>query len=97
MLYKVMHDRRQPFASSAKRVDLAGQRGECERAQVWGWDDSAALTDVAVTFGDLTLAAAAGAAAAVLPKGQWSYKQQARETHLEAGPEFPSWPGSWTS
>ena len=36
MLYKVMHDRRQPFASSAKRVDLAGQRGECERAQVWG-------------------------------------------------------------
>ena len=36
MLYKVMHDHRQPFASSAKRVDLAGQRGECERAQVWG-------------------------------------------------------------
>ena len=36
MLYKVMHDHHQPFASSAKRVDLAGQRGECERAQVWG-------------------------------------------------------------
>ena len=100
MLYKVMHDHHQPFASSAKRVDLAGQRGECERAQVWGWDDSVALTDVAVTFGDLTLVAAVGVVVAVLPKGQWSYKQQARETlrvHLEArGLEFPSWPSSWT-
>ena len=58
-----------------------------------------ALTDVAVTFGDLTLVAAVGVVVAVLPKGQWSYKQQARESlriHLEASPEFPSWPGSWT-
>eukprot|EP01043_Picozoa_sp_COSAG02_P093537 COSAG02_NODE_30049_length_561_cov_0.869281_1_plen_80_part_01 len=43
---KVMHDRRVPFASSAQKIDLAGQRGECERAQLWGWADEEDLTDV---------------------------------------------------
>eukprot|EP01052_Picozoa_sp_SAG31_P086556 SAG31_NODE_47247_length_251_cov_0.677632_1_plen_73_part_10 len=37
---KVVSDRRRPFPSSAKTVDLAAQRGECERAQVWGWNDA---------------------------------------------------------
>jgi hypothetical protein len=74
---KVMHDRRLPFASSAQKVDLAGQRGECERAQLWGWDDEKDLSDITVHFADLTLAAGEDAAgAAVLAKGQWSYKQQ---------------------
>ena len=33
---KVTHDRRLPYPSSTKGVNLAAQRGECERAQVWG-------------------------------------------------------------
>ena len=37
---KVMHDRRVPFASSSKRIDVAGMRGECERVQIWGWSDA---------------------------------------------------------
>ena len=68
---KVMHDRQKPFPSSAKAVDMAGQRGECERAQIWGWDDGADLTNVELQFGDLT-----SAGGATLPKAQWSYKQQ---------------------
>jgi hypothetical protein len=68
---KVMHDRQKPFPSSTKAVDMAGQRGECERAQIWGWDDDADLTNVELQFGDLT-----SAGEATLPKAQWSYKQQ---------------------
>ena len=70
---KVMHDRRLPFASSARKIDLAGQRGECERVQLWGWDDDKDVTDITVQFGDLSQQADGGA---VLPKSQWSYKQQ---------------------
>ena len=66
-----MHDRQKPFPSSAKAVDMAGQRGECERAQIWGWDDGADLTNVELQFADLT-----SAGGATLPKAQWSYKQQ---------------------
>eukprot|EP01052_Picozoa_sp_SAG31_P038281 SAG31_NODE_5085_length_2753_cov_2.660512_1_plen_109_part_00 len=52
---KVMHDRRLPFASSSKRIDVAGMRGECERVQIWGWSDAADLSDVALAFADLEL------------------------------------------
>ena len=69
---KVMHDRQKPFPSSAKAVDMAGQRGECERAQIWGWDDGADLTNVRLQFSDLRSADGA----TTLPKVQWSYKQQ---------------------
>ena len=72
---KVMHDRRLPFTSSAHKIDLAGQRGECERVQLWGWDDDKDVTDITVQFADLSQQADA-AGAAVLPKSQWSYKQQ---------------------
>ena len=67
---KVTHDRRLPYPSSAKRVDLAAQRGECERAQVWAWDTDREHTDVRIEFTDLT------AGAAVLSKNHWSWKQQ---------------------
>ena len=82
---KVMHDRQKPFPSSAKAVDMAGQRGECERAQIWGWDDGADLTNVELQFGDLT-----SAGGATLPKAQWSYKQQGyvnatSPTHVPGG------------
>ena len=50
---KVMHDRRAPFPSSAASIDLAAQRGECERSQVWAWNDDRKLSDVRVHFGDL--------------------------------------------
>ena len=53
------------------KVPLAAQRGECERAQVWGWSDEQDLTDVTVTFEDLT-----ATSAAVLSKKHWTYKQQ---------------------
>jgi hypothetical protein len=72
---KIMHDRRVPFASSAQKIDLAGQRGECERAQLWGWDDEEDLTDVTVQFADLTRQLTSDPVA-TLPKSQWSYKQQ---------------------
>eukprot|EP01043_Picozoa_sp_COSAG02_P029474 COSAG02_NODE_1835_length_10714_cov_7.585437_13_plen_401_part_00 len=76
---KVMHDRQTAYETSVKIVDLAAQRGECERAQVWGWDDEQDLTDVVVTFEDLSLGsdrAPAGTPSAVFPKRHWSYKQQ---------------------
>eukprot|EP01043_Picozoa_sp_COSAG02_P024249 COSAG02_NODE_1320_length_13269_cov_11.420058_11_plen_182_part_00 len=76
---KVMHDRRAPFDSSARTIDVAGMRGECERRQLWGWNDDSDLTDITVAFNDLQYAPASeGAltAAPVFPKEQWSYKQQ---------------------
>ncbi len=76
---KVMHDRRAPFDSSARIIDVAGMRGECERRQLWGWNDDSDLTDITVAFTDLQLTSASeGAltAAPVFPKEQWSYKQQ---------------------
>ena len=68
---KIAHTRRGAFPSSAKAVDLAGMRGECERAQLWGWDDDNDLSDVTVTF-----AALSGGSGASLPAEAWSYKQQ---------------------
>ena len=76
---KVMHDRRVPFKSSAQTIDVAGMRGECERRQVWGWNDNSDLTDIKVAFADLELTSASEPArtmALVFPKEQWSYKQQ---------------------
>lgn len=76
---KVMHDRRLPFASSVKHIDVAGMRGECERVQIWGWSDDGDLRDLTVAFADLTPTAAESAAhtpAGIFPKEQWSYKQQ---------------------
>ena len=69
---KVMSNRRDPFPSSAKAVDLAAQRGECERAQVWGWDDAQALTNVRVAFTDLATADKSS----TLPASAWGYLQQ---------------------
>ena len=68
---KVTHERRVPFPSSAQAVDLAAQRGECERAQIWGWNDQADLTDVRVIFSDLK-----SSAGGTLAKSEWSYTQQ---------------------
>jgi hypothetical protein len=83
---KVAHDRRAPFSSSRSppAVDLAAQRGECERAQIWGWDERTALTHVHVGFSDLTAPAAKSGASpsqsstppARLAKEHWSYTQQ---------------------
>jgi hypothetical protein len=67
---KVMKDRRAPFASSQKTIDLAAQRGECERAQIWAWSDQDA-EDVQVTFAELSTADGAKFA-----PSSWSYKQQ---------------------
>ena len=52
---KVMHDQRAPFRFSARRIDLAGQRGECERAQIWGWDATQDLVNVQLDFSVLDL------------------------------------------
>jgi L-ascorbate metabolism protein UlaG (beta-lactamase superfamily) len=68
---KIPHDRRQPFATSTKAIDLAGMKGECERAQVWGWDDGEDLTDVTMSFTPLT-----SGGWKTWPGLQWSYKQQ---------------------
>ena len=40
---KVPTDRQTQFGSSSKTIDIAGQRGECERVQVWGYDTSAPM------------------------------------------------------
>lgn len=52
---KVPHDNRASFASTQHEVDLAAQRGECERAQLWGYDDTIARTNVKLSFSELTL------------------------------------------
>ena len=69
---QVTQDRRKPFASSTQHIDLAAQRGECERAQVWFWYDVADLYDVSITFTDLQ----ATSGDATLPSDIWSFKQQ---------------------
>ena len=50
---KITSNRRKAFPGSAKVVDLAAQRGECERAQLWGWNEAIDLANVKVAFGDL--------------------------------------------
>ena len=69
---KVMSNRRDPFPSSAKAVDLAAQRGECERVQIWLWDDERALANVRVAFSDLS----AADKSSTLPAAAWVYRQQ---------------------
>eukprot|EP01046_Picozoa_sp_COSAG06_P005144 COSAG06_NODE_226_length_19747_cov_9.234121_13_plen_703_part_00 len=69
---KVTHDRRKPYPSSTKRVDLAAQRGECERAQVWAWDTDSEHSDVQIQFSDLISAGGS----TTISKDLWSYKQQ---------------------
>jgi|EP01043_Picozoa_sp_COSAG02_P069950 hypothetical protein len=76
---KVMHDRRTPFDSSVQTIDVAGMRGECERRQVWTWNDDIDLTDIMVAFTDLEHLSSSErgrTTAPVFPKEQWSYKQQ---------------------
>ena len=68
---KIAHDRRHPFGSSSQRVDLAGQRGECERAQIWSWEDGSDRMDVRVQ--PATLGAKAGGAS--FPAAAWEFKQ----------------------
>lgn len=69
---KVTHDRRDAYPSSAKFLDIAGQRGECERAQIWGWDTDSDHTDVRVHFVNLLLEGGAN----TIDQKHWSYKQQ---------------------
>ena len=76
---KVTHDRRVPFASSSKHIDVAGMRGECERVQIWGWNDDGDLSGVALAFADLEHTSSLDLKRtkhAVFSKRQWSYKQQ---------------------
>jgi hypothetical protein len=81
---KVMHDQRAPFPFSARQVDLAGQRGECERAQIWGWDTAQALVNVRLDFSVLDLIAPLPISSssttrtppAHLPPTIWTWKQQ---------------------
>jgi hypothetical protein len=40
---KIAHNRRAAFPSSTTAVDLAGMHGECERAQLWVWNDDTDL------------------------------------------------------
>ena len=49
---KIPPDRTKPFPSSASAISLAGQRGECEKVQVWlrAADTAAVLVDIGVTF-----------------------------------------------
>jgi hypothetical protein len=72
MTVHVVENRRAPFPSSKQQIDLAAQRGECERAQLWFWYDLAYLYDVSITFTDLK----AVSSDVTLPAGIWSYKQQ---------------------
>eukprot|EP00035_Acanthoeca_spectabilis_P017163 m.358835 g.358835 ORF g.358835 m.358835 type:complete len:670 (-) comp16619_c0_seq85:933-2942(-) len=69
---KIAHDRRTPFDSTSDGIDLAGMRGECERGQIWGWDDTGDLRDLQLKFAPLSSASGG----AVLPASQWTYKQQ---------------------
>ena len=70
---KVMHDQRTPFEHSQKIIDLAGQRGECERAQIWAWSEQSDAYDVQVRFAELSKSGPSGQA---FPPAAWSYKQQ---------------------
>ena len=73
---KVMSDRRAPLPSSTKTIDIASQRGECERVQLWGHNDGAELSNVRVLFTSLAASNRDDDAASTLPASAWSYKQQ---------------------
>ena len=51
---KIPSDRTAPYPSSSDRISLAGQRGECEKAQVWlrAASTTVALVDIGVTFSE---------------------------------------------
>ena len=78
---KVPPDRREPFASSQRRINLAGQRGECEKTQVWlsAADMAAELVDIRVTF--------SGAPA------NWTAMQQGYVRCSPPGAGGPGWQG----
>jgi hypothetical protein len=78
---KIMSDRRKPFASSAKRIDVAAQRGECERQQIWWGANPRHLTDVQLAFADLPLVSSSAVSLSsvtppYIPRSSWSWKQQ---------------------
>ena len=56
------------------RVDMAGMRGECERRQVWGWNDNQDQFNVTVEFESLL--GAGKTAVSSFDASHWSYKQQ---------------------
>ena len=69
---KVVSNRREPFpGTSMKVVDLAAQRGECERAQLWGWSDADELANVRVAFNDMR-----SGTDGILHSDAWEYMQQ---------------------
>ena len=69
---KVMHDQRKPFSSSARALDLAAQRGECERAQLWSPGAALPRHNMTLAFSALTLVGGS----VTLPPSVWSWKQQ---------------------
>ena len=74
---KIAHDRQKPYPSSTRVVDLAAQRGECERAQVWVRDDAVEITGLQVKFRDLSVHTPDELdVLSTLPQTHWSYKQQ---------------------
>ena len=68
---KVPHDRTAPFDSSTGVIDLAGMRGECERAQLWMRDSTQSYRDVQLEP-DVLHSAAAGE----FGSSNWRYWQQ---------------------
>jgi hypothetical protein len=70
---KVFSSRQKPYSSSSKTLDLAGQRGECERAQIWSFDTNLQRTNLKLTFSELS---ASGGGGATLPASVFDYKQQ---------------------
>ena len=88
------------------RVDVAGMRGECERRQVWGWNDAADQFDVTVEFESLALVGPVSSMektpmatnGTTIAAGHWSYKQQGYVHTVTSGRcerpvSFPTTPG----
>ena len=93
---KIPHDRTTPFDTSSKVIDLAGMRGECERAQLWITDSSESYRDVRLQTDMLHSTAAGGFEAA-----NWQYWQQgyvhvtcpggSSSCRRGVGPKFPGY------
>lgn len=71
---KIPHNRQLPFASSTKVVDVAGQRGECERQQIWLYNSQVEMRNLVLSFSDLELEGTSEST--TLPSSIWSWKQQ---------------------
>jgi hypothetical protein len=71
---KVMHQQQQPYPSSRKEINVAGQRGECERVQIWSSADQA-RTDTTLAFSELH-SISAFSELSVLSPSVWTFKQQ---------------------